>query len=754
MLKNQVKINNSNILISKNPIFVNDYYQYIISVLKYIIDKNDLSINIILDGGEYNFNNNNKTIKIAINYEHTLVKKGGRSVQRNTPFGKIEYDENKNYLVRIERFQHLNTSDIIIDYSHPNIVNVKESGLFSEFSNKHIYVGPSLYENLHINNNNRNIQSLTTFININEPQRKQLLQKISESTLNHSNINNCFDKNKLQELYQSTKVLINIHQTPHHHTFEELRCLPALQNGVIVVAEKSPLNHSIPYNNLIIWSDYDNIVDKTKEVLENYEEYHKNIFTKENIDILNRMDVQNKKVMEDSIVKISKKSKIFCIGFQKTGTTSFNKYLNKNSYKAHDNHWWNIKDVDYYNLYDAFTDSTERHLNNNMVIFPDLEYLEQNFNCKFIYQTRPLRDWLISRLTHNAKEYRNGIDVTDNFDHKVLLSWVLDKNLWYSYVKDYFKNKTNLLFIDIRNESIDEKLSKFLNINSNNKQYYAFPNVNQKLGFKEEKKDNILKFVDEFLNIYISTNDHNTCEYANLKKSSITNNVYSQLYKNIKQVFPVNNLEIISRNYGLDKSIYTGCHNYIPSYMYLFDKNRYQVKNFLEIGIGSLENGQMGGINGKVSKEYNYKTGNSLKCWSEYFPTANIYGIDIFAHPELNKDKIFTFVADQSNEQQLKLVIDKINSPLDIIIDDGSHDGNHQVFSFMYLQKYLAPNGIYVIEDVQPSNIEGFKNLSIFPEHFTEYINKNFVVEYFDTRNNWYRHSPDDFMISFTKKDI
>lgn len=220
----------------------------------------------------------------------------------------------------------------------------------------------------------------------------------------------------------------------------------------------------------------------------------------------------------------------------------------------------------------------------------------------------------------------------------------------------------------------------------------------------------------------------------------------------IYQIRPHEILSILAKKYGLDKSISTGCHNYIPGYTKLFQNVRYFVKNLLEIGIGSLENGQMGGIEGPVSKKFKYKTGNSLICWSKYFPNANIYGIDIFAHPELNKDKIKTFVADQSKEQQLKSVIEKIKSPLDIIIDDGSHDPNHQVFSFMYLYKYLSNNGIYVIEDVKPSEIDSFKNLSIFPEHFKKYINKNFVVEYFDTRNSCNRYRKDDFMISFTKK--
>ena len=160
------------------------------------------------------------------------------------------------------------------------------------------------YKNLYINTNNRKIQSLTTFININQERRKKLLENISKSKLSHSNISDCFNKTSLQKLFQNTKVLINIHQTPHHDTFEELRCLPALQNGVIVVSENSPLNHLIPYNDLIIWTDYENIINKTKEVLENYKEYHKKIFRKENLDILNSMHHKNKKCLEDKIMKI------------------------------------------------------------------------------------------------------------------------------------------------------------------------------------------------------------------------------------------------------------------------------------------------------------------------------------------------------------------------------------------------------------------------------------------------------------------
>ena len=203
-------------------------------------------------------------------------------------------------------------------------------------------------------------------------------------------------------------------------------------------------------------------------------------------------------------------------------------------------------------------------------------------------------------------------------------------------------------------------------------------------------------------------------------------------------------LDNISKKYNLDKNISSGCHNYIPGYTNLFENIRYNVNNILEIGIGSIENGQMGGV---VS--LGYKTGNSLKCWSEYFPNAKVYGLDIFEHKELNTDKITTFVADQGNETDLQNVINNIDCELDIIIDDGSHQGPHQVISFMFLHKFLSKTGIYVIEDVQPQNIEKFIDLSIFPPDFQVFIKENFTIKCFDTRNTIGR--ADDFLISFTR---
>jgi hypothetical protein len=208
-------------------------------------------------------------------------------------------------------------------------------------------------------------------------------------------------------------------------------------------------------------------------------------------------------------------------------------------------------------------------------------------------------------------------------------------------------------------------------------------------------------------------------------------------------------LDELSKKYYLDKNLASGCHDYIPGYSMVFDGIRTQVKTVLEIGIGSVENGQMCSSTGEPFSQ-GYRSGNGLRCWQEYFPNAKIYGIDLYEHKELNYDRIKTFVADQYDTEQMNYVIQEINELLDIIIDDGSHFGEHQMFSFMLLSQYLSPNGIYVIEDIHPDNIESFKDLSIFPEHFRNYIYKNFHISLFDTRISSGRI--DDYMIVFKLK--
>jgi hypothetical protein len=280
--------------------YAKDYYNLILSLIKNILYIEDININIIFGNYSYIFDNDNKTLQVDINYEHTLVKTGGRDLQ-NAPIGKIkcsvEPSDNEYYRVRIQDYERLNRSHIIIEYSIPNIINIKESKLFDSYLNKLIYIAPLLFDNAKFDYSVRNINCLTTFINIHEPRRLLLLNNISNNNINHMNINNCFNNNELKNMYKNTKILINIHQTDHHHTCEELRILPALQCGVIVICEGSPLKEQIPYHDYIIWCNYEDIIDKIKYVEENYDKIYERLFINSNIkndlDILQENNIKN-----------------------------------------------------------------------------------------------------------------------------------------------------------------------------------------------------------------------------------------------------------------------------------------------------------------------------------------------------------------------------------------------------------------------------------------------------------------------------
>jgi len=279
-------INNSCLVFNDNFCdTVKDYYNYITILLYKVLEQNpQLNIFVIFENIRLNAltSDKRKRIYIYLNIEHTLVRKGGRhlynAVEGNIPVVGIGEEKRENYLVRIDKYPLLQQKHIVIEYSNPNIVNIRESGLFKDFIDKLVYISPLMYQpqfNNITNTRERTINCLTTFINTKEPRRKALLDRAGSQIIN---VNNCFNHDELKKLYCKTKVMINIHQTDHHHTFEELRVLPALCCGVIVICERSPLMEEIPYNHFVVWADYNDVLQKLNEVLENYEECYNFIF--------------------------------------------------------------------------------------------------------------------------------------------------------------------------------------------------------------------------------------------------------------------------------------------------------------------------------------------------------------------------------------------------------------------------------------------------------------------------------------------
>jgi len=137
----------------------------------------------------------------------------------------------------------------------------------------------------------------------------------------------------------------------------------------------------------------------------------------------------------------------------------------------------------------------------------------------------------------------------------------------------------------------------------------------------------------------------------------------------------------IHQNYPTDKG--TG-HNYINAYDKLFAPYQHKKINFMEVGI---------------------LLGGSLEMWNEYFPKANLYGVDDFSQVHTNSDfggidvshdivvdKLskydrITFI-EPVNARNNDIVKDKIGSlsiEFDIIIDDGDHNPTSQLVKLEFM---------------------------------------------------------------------
>ena len=171
--------------------------------------------------------------------------------------------------------------------------------------------------------------------------------------------------------------------------------------------------------------------------------------------------------------------KVFCIGLNKTGTTSLHLALEKlgyNSVHYEDDQGNNIKEIIQDNFlkgknileglehYDAFTDWDNS--SNTVEIFKEFD--RQYPNSKFILNTRDLESWLDSRERHVLKNQQTVRDIPDSG-----LTWLeVDREGWTQHfkehhreAKEHFKGRPDdLLVIDVVNGDGWEKLCPFLGV--------------------------------------------------------------------------------------------------------------------------------------------------------------------------------------------------------------------------------------------------------------------------------------------------
>jgi hypothetical protein len=149
---------------------------------------------------------------------------------------------------------------------------------------------------------------------------------------------------------------------------------------------------------------------------------------------------------------------------------------------------------------------------------------------------------------------------------------------------------------------------------------------------------------------------------------------------------------------------------YMPLYSSLFEPIRFDNLNILEIG---------------------FSRGRGCRTLAEYFHRSNIHSweLDYDAAlpyydrlPESHKERIKIHRMDQSDKGQIQAFLRLKGCNLfHLIIDDGSHNPEHQMKSWAHLWNNLAPGGYYIIEDMHPSYANG-KHPTL--EHFKSLVDE------------------------------
>jgi tetratricopeptide (TPR) repeat protein len=176
-------------------------------------------------------------------------------------------------------------------------------------------------------------------------------------------------------------------------------------------------------------------------------------------------------------------------------------------------------------------------------------------------------------------------------------------------------------------------------------------------------------------------------------------------------------LDAIGLKFGTDKSSYG--HGYLDNYEDLFSAIRNASFNLLEIGVFE---------------------GNSVKTWQEFFPNANIIGIDIDEDCQrFTRDRIHIAIGSQDDPGFLAELVR--SWPPGIVIDDGSHRAHDVIYTFETLFPALTDGGYYLIEDLHfhhgemADHSQGFSDTNPI-DYFQELASLS-VHRTLDAKKNW-----------------
>ena len=362
-----------------------------------------------------------------------------------------------------------------------------------------------------------------------------------------------------------SKILINIHHDEKEYNIvEEIRITRCILNKIIVISEPSKYSEKYPLNSYIIYENYDSIINKTKDVLENYDYYYNKIYN--NLDI-EQINTQLKTYLcvfpqFEAIDSLNGLSDTYC-----NQATRFNSIIKKtnltNIFKTFRVQTWMFGDLD---IGDTLPDQTAilisdkintgllgkylaHNINQNIVGYnaePKYGKLS-NIDTKYIMSSVLLFTQLQQNYFEKIVEIGGGFGNMLRLNHSIqnFKTWNIIDYLHMNLLQEYYlslqnvpKNKYILTPININvnfgilksdlvisiyslsEYSMKDFLIYYKNIISNSKYFFhVFNNEYPSLQLNNAKKNVILEGFDLVNNI--NTENNSVCHNLYINKEFI-----------------------------------------------------------------------------------------------------------------------------------------------------------------------------------------------------------------------------------------
>lgn len=250
---------------------LNEYYQHILNNIRLFLTNNNVPYSV-----NFGCEDISKDINLDFQFEHTILKNG-----------------EDRCTCKIHRFYSLIKNHSVFEYSNANIEHIKTFTKSDQYLNICHYYPPLIYE---VTDSDNRTKNCLTIHNSNE--RRNLIHDVINMDYYHNVCpGNVYSKTHIKNVMDGYKLLVNIHQKETNLTLEELRVLPALMTGILIISEDVPYKEHIPYSKHIIWSSYDKLITTINNVLNNYDFFRKQYLSGLD-ETLNEMRHNSNKVME------------------------------------------------------------------------------------------------------------------------------------------------------------------------------------------------------------------------------------------------------------------------------------------------------------------------------------------------------------------------------------------------------------------------------------------------------------------------